>query len=51
MFCLSYLECGFGNVVVNMAGFEEFHEGKGDDKADHRPFEASQSEVEHPGKP
>ena len=34
---------------MNLTGFEQFHEEKGDDKADHCPFEASQSEVEHPG--
>jgi hypothetical protein len=32
-----------------MTGLEQFHQGKGDDKADRSPFEASQSQVEHPG--
>jgi hypothetical protein len=32
-----------------MTGLEQFHQGKGDDKANRSPFEASQSKVEHPG--
>ena len=34
---------------MNLTGLEQFHQEKRDDKADRRPFEASQSEVEHPG--
>src|SRR5262249_18353906 len=39
----------FGNVVVNLTGLEQFHQGKSHDKTDRSPLEASQSHVEHPG--
>ena len=42
---LAYLECRFGNVVVNLTGLEHFHQEEGDDKAHSSPFKASQSQV------
>ena len=32
-----------------MTGLEQFHQGKGNDKANRSPLQASQSQVEHSG--
>jgi len=33
---------------VNVAGLEQFHQGKSHDETDRSPFEASQSGLKHP---
>lgn len=45
---LSNLEGRLWDIVVNVAGLEQFHQCKGHDETDGRPFEASQRSLKHP---
>ena len=46
---LAHFEKGFGDIVVNVARFVEFHQRKGHDKTDDRPLPAPDNPI-HPSR-